>query len=161
MRYVSSNATWKANIGKSAELKYGVLSIFKRYAISLWWWMWDTRSCILHSLSKQDQAGHTFCLTMIQHEKPTWENWTNFLESPNASLYLCDLDVRRQSYILHGLSMQGQFSKQGQGGDTFFLKYNMDTQHEKIRRNMQDHQTPCYICVMMDVRRQIMHTSRT
>ncbi len=23
MRYVSSNATWKANIGKSAELKYG------------------------------------------------------------------------------------------------------------------------------------------
>jgi hypothetical protein len=44
MRYVSSNATWKANIGKSAELIYvallmykvgQVLSIFKRHAISL------------------------------------------------------------------------------------------------------------------------------
>ncbi len=53
-----SNATWKANMEKSNDLS----RIFKRLALSLWRWVRDSTSGILHDLNKQSQEGDTFCL---------------------------------------------------------------------------------------------------
>jgi hypothetical protein len=87
--------------------------------------MWDARSCIFHSLSKQGQGGYTFCLTYnmkSQHEKIGRSTWN--IQPPCYTFVRWMWDAR--SCILH---CHGK-GKQGVG--TTCLKNNMKSHHGEI-----------------------------